>query len=251
MKKKFNRELILNGNMFQAILSIAIPVVINSFLQTMYNLTDTYWLGKIGTEQLAAINLVTPVQNIIMNFGSGITVAGSVLIAQYIGAKDDENANSMANQIFACAMIFACVCASLCFILTPAIVRWLGADGNTLRYGNTYLRIVVLDMPLLYTINIFSAINQAQGNTVRPMLLNFLGIVINMVLDPLLMIVFDLNIAGAALATLFAKAPSALIAFYSLNQKDNFTLFRFYIKSIMKQELKKKKGKLLIRLGRP
>ena len=50
MKKKFNRELILNGNMFQAILSIAIPVVINSFLQTMYNLTDTYWLGKIGTD---------------------------------------------------------------------------------------------------------------------------------------------------------------------------------------------------------
>ena len=57
--KKINRDLILNGNMLQAILSIAIPVVINSFLQTMYNLTDTYWLGKIGTEQLAAINLVT------------------------------------------------------------------------------------------------------------------------------------------------------------------------------------------------
>ena len=97
--KKINRDLILNGNMLQAILSIAIPVVINSFLQTMYNLTDTYWLGKIGTEQLAAINLVTPVQNIILNFGTGITVAGSVLIAQYIGAKDDENAKSMASAL--------------------------------------------------------------------------------------------------------------------------------------------------------
>lgn len=221
MKKRFNRELILNGNMMQAILSIAIPVVINSFLQTMYNLTDTYWLGKIGTEQLAAINLVSPVQNIILNFGSGITVAGSVLIAQYIGARDDDNAKSMANQIFACAMIFACVCATICFIFTPSIVRWLGADGNTLQYGITYLRIVVLDMPLLYTINIFSATNQAQGDTVRPMLLNLLGIVINMILDPLLMIVLDLNIAGAALATLLAKAPSALIAFYSLNRKSN------------------------------
>lgn len=246
MKKKFNRELILNGNMLQAILSIAIPVVINSFLQTMYNLTDTYWLGKIGTEQLAAINLVTPVQNIILNFGSGITVAGSVLVAQYIGAKDDENANSMANQIFACAMIFACICASLCFIFTPSIVRWLGADGNTLRYGNTYLRIVVLDMPLLYTINIFSAINQAQGNTVKPMLLNLLGIVINMVLDPLLMIVFDLNIAGAALATLLAKAPSALIAFYSLNRKSN--LIHLDLK-----HLKFEKDKMLsiLRVGLP
>ena len=221
MKKRFNRELILNGNMMQAILSIAIPVVINSFLQTMYNLTDTYWLGKIGTEQLAAINLVSPVQSIILNFGSGITVAGSVLIAQYIGARDDDNAKSMANQIFACAMIFACVCASLCFIFTPAIVKWLGADGNTLQYGITYLRIVVLDMPLLYTINIFSATNQAQGDTVRPMLLNLLGIIINMILDPLLMIVFQMNIAGAALATLLAKAPSALIAFYSLNRKSN------------------------------
>ena len=68
MAKKYNRELILNGNMLSAILSLAIPVVINSFLQTMYNLTDTYWLGHIGKEELAAINLVTPVQNIVINF---------------------------------------------------------------------------------------------------------------------------------------------------------------------------------------
>ncbi|MFR5405762.1 MAG: hypothetical protein ACLTG0_10470 [Oscillibacter sp.] len=52
--KKYNPDLILHGNLIRAILSLAIPVVINSFLQTMYNLTDTYWLGKIGTEQLAA-----------------------------------------------------------------------------------------------------------------------------------------------------------------------------------------------------
>lgn len=216
--KKFNSDLILNGNMVQAILSIAIPVVINSFLQTMYNLTDTYWLGKIGTEQLAAINLVTPVQNIILNFGTGITVAGSVLIAQYIGARDNANAKSMANQIFACAMIFAFTCAGICFMTTPSIVSWLGADGNTFAYGKTYLRIVVLDMPLLYTINIYNAIHQAQGDTVRPMLLNFLGIIINMILDPLLMIVFDLNIMGAALATLLAKLPSALIALWALTR---------------------------------
>lgn len=218
IKKENNRDLILNGNMLQAVFSIAVPVALNSFLQTMYNLTDTYWLGKIGTEQLAAINLVTPVQNIILNFGTGITVAGSVLIAQYIGAKDDKNAKSMANQIFACAMLFAFACAAVCFLTTPAIVSWLGAEGNIYDYGNTYLRIVVLDMPLLYTINIYNAIHQAQGDTVRPMLLNFLGIVINMVLDPLFMITLNLNITGAALATLSAKLPSAIIAFYVLTR---------------------------------
>lgn len=218
LKKENNRDLILSGNMLQAVLSIAVPVVLNSFLQTMYNLTDTYWLGKIGTEQLAAINLVTPVQNIILNFGTGITVAGSVLIAQYIGARDDKNAKSMANQIFACAMLFALACACICFLATPAIVGWLGASGNIYGYGNTYLRIVVLDMPFLYTINIYNAIHQAQGDTMRPMLLNLLGIIINMILDPLFMLVLDLNIAGAALATLLAKFPSAAIAFYALTR---------------------------------
>ena len=69
-------ELILHGNLFRAILAIAVPVVVTSFLQTLYNLTDTYWLGQIGTEPLAAINLVTPVQNIVLNFGSGLTVLG-------------------------------------------------------------------------------------------------------------------------------------------------------------------------------
>lgn len=246
LRKENNRDLILNGNMLQAVLSIAVPVALNSFLQTMYNLTDTYWLGKIGTEQLAAINLVTPMQNIILNFGTGITVAGSVLIAQYIGARDDENAKSMANQIFACAMLFAFACAAICFVATPAIVGWLGADGAIYDYGNTYLRIVVLDMPLLYTINIYNAIHQAQGDTVRPMLLNFLGIVINMVLDPLFMVVLNWNIAGAALATLTAKLPSAIIAFYALTRPSQ-TL------SLDLRHLKFEKSKLLsiLRVGLP
>ncbi|MBO5522831.1 MAG: MATE family efflux transporter, partial [Roseburia sp.] len=131
MNKTVNREQILSGNMVKAILLLSVPVVINSFLQTMYNLTDTYWLGKLGTEELAAINLVTPVQNLVINFGAGITVAGSVLISQFIGAKKDEDARSMANHIFVCAMGFAIVCAAVVAAATPAIVTWLGAEGET------------------------------------------------------------------------------------------------------------------------
>lgn len=214
--KKFNRTLILEGNLFKAILSLAIPVVINSFLQTMYNLTDTYWLGQIGTKQLAAINLVTPVQNIIVNFGSGITVAGAVLVAQYIGAKEDEEAKSMANQIFACAMCFSVICAVICFTATPGIISWLGADAETFVHARTYLRIVIWDMPFLYMVNIFSAVHQAQGDTLRPMFLNLGGVVLNMILDPLFMTVLQMGTAGAALATLLAKVVPAVIAFVLL-----------------------------------
>ena len=219
MKIKSNRELLLNGNIGKAILALAVPVVINSFLQTMYNLTDTYWLGRLGTEELAAINLVTPVQNIIINFGSGITVAGSVLISQYLGAKRDGDARSMANQIFSCALLFSIVCAILCAVTTPGIVTWLGADGLTWQYGKTYLQLVILDMPFLYSVNMYTAINQAQGDTVRPMLLNLTGITLNLILDPLLMIVFNMGVAGAALATVGAKAFPAVIAFILLQNR--------------------------------
>lgn len=217
--KNANRELLLSGNMVQAILTLAIPVVINSFLQTMYNLTDTYWLGRLGTEELAAINLVTPMQSIVTNFGSGLTVAGSVLIAQYLGAKKDEEARSMANQIFACAILFSVVCAVLCAVFTPSIVTWLGAEGETWQHSKTYMQLVILDMPFLFTVNMYAAINQAQGDTFRPMLLNFMGILLNMMLDPLFMLLFHLGAAGAALATVGAKAVPAVIAFALLQDR--------------------------------
>lgn len=244
--KKVNRELILQGNMLKAILSLAIPVVINSFLQTMYNLTDTYWLGQIGTQQLAAINLVTPVQNIVINFGSGITVAGAVLIAQYIGAGENDNARNMANQIFACAMLFAAVCASVCFLAAPGIVSWLGAEGETYLHSRTYLRIVILDMPFLFMVNIFSAVHQAQGDTVRPMLLNLGGILLNMVLDPLLMVVWNLGVAGAALATVSAKAVPAIVAFCLLCRKENPVCL-----SVSCMKFEKEKIKLILSIGLP
>ena len=244
--KKINRELILHGNMMHAILSLAIPVVINSFLQTMYNLTDTYWLGQIGTAQLAAINLVSPVQNIIINFGSGITVAGSVLVTQYIGAGKKEEALKMANQIFAAAMIFALVCSSLCFLATPGIVTWLGADSETYRHSLIYLRVVIWDMPFLFTVNLFSAIHQAQGDTVRPMFLNLGGIVLNLILDPLFIMGLNLGAGGAAAATLFAKMVPAIAAMTLLvRPRQEIRISRKYM------HFEKEKLKLILKIGLP
>ncbi|MDE6673526.1 MAG: MATE family efflux transporter, partial [Acetatifactor sp.] len=244
--KKINKELILHGNMVHAILSLAIPVVINSFLQTMYNLTDTYWLGQIGTAQLAAINLVSPVQNIIINFGSGITVAGSVLVTQYIGAGKKEEALRMANQIFAAAMIFALVCSSLCFLATPGIVTWLGADAETYRHSLIYLRVVIWDMPFLFMVNLFSAIHQAQGDTVRPMFLNLGGIVLNLILDPLLIVSFELGAGGAAAATLFAKMVPAIVALTLLTRPEQeICISRQYM------HFEKEKLKLILKIGLP
>lgn len=221
LDKKKNRELILNGSIITAILVLAIPVVLNSFIQTMYNLTDTFWLGKLGKTSLAAITLVSPVQNIVINFGQGITTAGAILIAQYLGSGDVKNTCKMANQIFVCSMLFSIICAGACCLATPALLVWLGATGEVFDKGKAYLQIVILDMPFLFMINLFTAVNQAQGDTVRPMFLNLLGVIINIILDPLFIMVFDMGVHGAALATLFSKVPCAIVALISLLKQKN------------------------------
>lgn len=246
MKIKGNTETILHGSMVKAILSLAIPVMLNSFLQTMYNLTDTFWLGKLGTEELAAINLVSPVQNIVVNFGSGLTVAGAVLIAQHIGAGQKDEAKKMANQIFACSMIFAIACALILNITSGFIVDWLGADVDIRSHAVRFLSICILDMPFLFMVNMYQSINQAQGNTLSPMLLNFGGICINMILDPLFMMILKLGVAGAALATITAKAVPAVIAFILLSDKEKD--ISLDIKNI---KFEKEKLKAILTVGLP
>jgi putative MATE family efflux protein len=246
--KRVSREDILSGNLIKTLLVLSVPVIINSFLQTMYNLTDTYWLGKLGTDQLAAINLVTPMQNLIINLGSGITVAGSVLISQYLGAKEDKGARSMANQIFACALIFSIVFMILCSGMAPLIVRWLGADPtqDLYRYAKTYLQLVMLDMPFLFTINMYTSIHQAEGDTLSPMLLNLMGICINLVADPALMVWLKLGAAGAALATVAAKAVPAIIAFIALQNRKHIVYL-----DLRKLKFEKDKLRQIVTVGVP
>lgn len=240
------RNMILNGNLIQAILMLAIPVMINSFIQSMYNLTDTFWLGKIGTESQAAITLVSPIQNILINFGNGITTAGAILISQYLGAKEDKQANIMANHVFVCSILFSFVCAATCWLATPGIVGWLGAEGNIFSYGISYLRIVVLDLPLLFMINIYTAVKQSQGDTVKPLLLNLLGVSVNIILDPLFLLVFGWGISGAALATLLAKIPSAVLALFILTRKGQ--LIRIDLKGF---HFEKRKVLSILKIGLP
>lgn len=246
MKKNQNKKNILEGKLIGVILALALPIVVNSFIQTLYNLVDTYWLGRLGTNEMAAITLVSPIQAIVINFGQGITVAGAILISQYMGARDDDNAKDMVNQLFVSAMIFAVISAGICYGATPGILRWMGAEGKVFEHGTTYLQIVMLDLPFLFMINIYTAVNQSQGDTIRPMLLNLLGVIINMILDPLFMLTFGWGVAGAAIATVFAKMPCAIIAFAALyNKKKKIRI------DLRKFKFNKKKLMSILQIGFP
>ena len=236
-RKRVSREEILSGNLWKVILGLSIPIVFNSLIQTMYNLTDSYWLGTLGTNQMAGITLVTPVQNIVLGFGMGITTAGSILISQYLGAREDDRAKDMLCHIFLCSMAFSLVCAGIISVATGSICEWLGAEGEVYTFGKTYLRIVILDMPFLYSVNLYTSARQSQGDTLRPMYLNLTGVCLNMILDPLFIKTFDMGVAGAAWATVLSKvvcAVYALICLRSLKEplRLDFGHFQFDIRKV-------------------
>lgn len=225
--KKVSREEILSGNLWKVIVGLSIPIVLNSFIQSMYNLTDTYWLGTLGTNQMAGITLVTPVQNIVLSFGAGITTAGSILISQYLGAKNDDEAKDMLRHIFICSVIFSFICAGIVYATAGVICASMGAEGEVFEFAKTYLQIVILDMPFLYSINMYQSVKQSQGDTVRPMLLNLAGVILNIILDPLLIVILQMGVAGAALATLVSKVPCAIFALVSLRSSKEFLRLDF------------------------
>ena len=133
----------------------------------------------------------------------------------------------MANHICLTAWGFSLVLAVFCYLISPGLVAWLGASGDIYRFGLTYIRIVVLDLPFLFTINLFTSVKQSQGDTIKPMLLNALGVAVNLLLDPLFLMVFGWGIKGAALATLLAKVPCAIVAIFILSRKTQLIRINF------------------------
>ncbi len=241
-----NRKLILEGSLVRAILTLAIPIMLNNLIQSLYNIGDAFWVSRMGDVQVAAVNFVWPVTFLTISFATGIAVAGAAMISQYIGANQVKEANETAQQLYIFALFFGIIACAIGMVFTPAIVKLMGAKGELLSEGTLYLRIIFIQVPFLFMMNIFLAINQAQGDTITPMILNASSAILNIILDPIFIFVFDLGIQGAAWATVMSMVPFSLFGIYRLTHGLN------YIK-IFPHNLKinYQKMKMLIRMGIP
>lgn len=210
------RQLILHGNMKRVILTLALPVMLNNFIQTLYNLTDTFFVGQIGGNEVAGVQFVWPLIFLVLSFGIGMSVATSSLIAQHIGAGSLEKAKRTAGQAILFLFFLSIVLGGIGAALAGSIVRWMGATGSLYENGATYLRIMFLGMPTTFMINTFNAVKQGQGDTVSPMILGGVSVVFNIILDPIFIFVLGYGIAGAAYATVIAKGVFAAIGIASV-----------------------------------
>lgn len=242
MKENLRRDLILKENMYKVIITLALPIMLNNLIQTLYNLVDAVWISKLGSVEFAATSFVWPVNFLFTSLGIGLSIAGTSLLSQFIGAEKYKEANEYLSQFVVISFI-AAVCFSIIgYISSPWIVKLMGASKEIAPYSTTYLRITFLDLPFSFFIFNFNATMNAQGDTLTPTILGGISALLNGILDPIFIFTLHMGVGGAALATVISKALLAVVGLVIVlySRRDiklsfkNFKLCKEKIKRIVK-----------------
>lgn len=222
MGNRNKKDMMLNGEIYRTLIILSLPIMVNNLIQTLYNLADGIWVSKLGSVQFASTSFVWPVNFLFISIGFGLSIASTSILSQLIGADKYEDANKYANQIIVISMITSVVFAAIGYIISPFVIRLMGATGDLARYSNIYLRITFLDIPFMFLFFNINSIMTAQGNTLTPTILSGISAILNVVLDPIFIFTFDMGIAGAAYATLLSKVLLALAGIIVLLRSDTF-----------------------------
>lgn len=209
MSNEEKRQIVLKGNLYKGLIVLSLPIIINNLMHTLYNLADTFWVSWISDVdmEVATISNVWPILMLFIAFGMGLQIAGTSLMSQYIGANEKEKANRLASQIFMFAFFVGLIMTVLAYIFAPYILRLMQLDQNPEIYklGLSYLRIMFVGITLDFCLFVFTAMRQAYGDTVTPVLYTGSSVILNVLLDPLFIVVFKLGVPGVAYATILAK----------------------------------------------
>lgn len=257
MNTQERRELILSGDIYKVIITLSLPIMVNNLIQTLYNLVDGIWVSKLSSTHFAATAFVWPVVFLFISLGIGISIAGTSLLSQLIGAGEYEEASKYSSQLMVISLIISIGFTVIGYLTSPYIIKLMGGTGTLAEYSNIYLKITFLDMPFMFLFFCFNSIMNAQGNTLSPTILSGISAVLNIILDPIFIFTFNMGIAGAAIATLVSRAALSIVAVYILMKssavvKPNFKGFRFNIeilKSIVKVGLPSSIGQSGASLG--
>ncbi|CDK39079.1 MATE family efflux transporter [Halorubrum sp. AJ67] len=215
-----------SGGIGKPLFFLAMPIVVTNLFQTAYNLADTFWLGQYSTDALAAISFAFPMVFLLISLGMGISVAGSVLVAQYTGADEEREAEYAASQTVTFAAIASLVLGVVGYFGVDTFLSLMGASQDVLPLATSYMEVISLGLLFMFGFAVFIALMRGYGDTITPMLVMFGSVVLNIIIDPFLIfgwtvvenaplvgtVAFpELGIQGAAIATVFSRALALVV----------------------------------------
>ena len=214
------REEILRGPIERTLLRLAGPLVVSNMVQVLYNLIDTFWLGKLGREELSAPGASWPYIAALMSLGMGFAVAGFAFVTQYIGANDFKKANRSAGALYSLSLLFSVAVAVVGSLSAPYILKLMDVSPDVYPYALNYTLVIFVGIPFAFTYYAFTFLLRAVGDTKTPMIISFFTVGLNTLLDPFLIFGWgpfpEMGVVGAALATMLSNTTGSIIGAYYL-----------------------------------
>jgi putative MATE family efflux protein len=257
MDKQFGRDF-SKGSIPRHLLSFSLPMLLGNLIQIGYSLINTIWVGHlVGEDAVGAVGISFPILFILIGFAMGITMATTILVSQYYGARDYGMVEKVVNNSFSLPLIVGVALTFACILSRNFLLGLMKTPPENFAMASSYLKIMLLSFILTYMGFLISSILRGIGDTVTPLIFMSVGMGLNAMLDPFLIGGFGpfprLGLNGAAYATLISQAIALGLGFAYLNRKNhlvafhprklifdrhlNFLVFKIGVPSIIQQSL--------------
>lgn len=228
--KLSQRPDLTHGGIYQTLFRVAIPLIINNMIMSLYNLADGLWVAKLSMLDFTATSFVWPPNYFFISVGVGLSIAGTAIIAQLLGQQDYQRAQSYAGHLVLLSVAIGVVFSAVGYYSSPAIIRFMGATEELAEKSQTYLAILFLGFLFDITYLAFYAILGAQGKTKITTMISMISSITNVILDPFFIFDrtpflhlpgLDLGIRGAAWATILAQMLKTILGLIVIQSAHN------------------------------
>ncbi len=223
------------NNIFKSLIILAIPIVFSNIMQTLYQLIDTFWVGRLGSKAVAAITATYPILFLMLSLGGGFAIAGTILVTQFKGNNNIKEMNRVSSQLIFYVFIISSSIAVTGYYGSPFFIKIMGVEEEIYLSAVSYLRLSFIGGMFVFVFMVFQSVSQGVGVAKPPALIVFFTVILNMVLDPLLIFGYKFipatGIKGAAIATIISQFIASSIGIAMLFKgstgiKINFSNFK-------------------------
>ncbi len=226
---KFENDL-AQGSVLRKLIMFSLPFLASNIIQSLYNVADMMIVGKFsGTESMSGVNIGGNVTFIVTNIIIGLCAGGTVIIAQSIGAKDKQSTKETTSTLITLLALLGVILTVIMIVFGNPILHLLKTPAESFDESRKYLIVTSLGIIFIFGYNALSGILRGMGDSKRPFWFITIACFTNIVLDLILVGIFDMGAQGAAIATVFSQALSMILCIIYL-KKNNF-IFDFKLKS--------------------
>lgn len=238
MARKRNIDM-TEGPLFRDIILYTIPIILTGVLQLLFNAADLIVVGQFcGSISLAAVGATGSITNLIVNLFMGLSVGTGVAVAQALGAGDSRKAYRAVHTAIPTALVSGMVLTVVGIAFSETFLIWMRTPENVLPLSAIYMKIYFAGIIFMMIYNFCASILRATGDTKSPLIFLTISGVINVALNLVFVKVFDLNVAGVALATTISQGISAVLVVMALVKRDDacklyFSKIKFYKEELL------------------